>query len=74
MSSRGSPDPRLAAKICPSFPSSSLGTHLSWKLCFPASASERRARAWSALAKQSFEDSGMTKQELGHEETSPNRG
>ena len=29
----------------PSFPSSSLGTHMSWKLCFPVPASERGARA-----------------------------
>ena len=42
---------------------------MSWKLCFPTSATARRACACSTLTKQSFADNGITKQELGNEET-----
>ena len=53
-----------------SCPSSSLGTHLSPKLCFADQRSTRRSGcgcASGALSKRSFADTRVPKPELGHE-------
>ena len=45
----------------------SFVTHLSWKLCFPAPASDRRARPCPRRRSRASKDSGITKQKLGNE-------
>ena len=47
--------------------SSCLGTHLSPKLCFARRDLAMAPRFPATQAKQSFEDTGMPKQELGNE-------
>ena len=47
--------------------SSCLGTHLSPKLCFARRDLAMAPRFQATRAKQSFEDMGMPKQELGNE-------
>ena len=60
---------RNGAQALPSFASSSLGTHLSAKLCF-AGVRESVARvAWPPHGKRSFQDICVPKRELGNEES-----
>ena len=52
---------------CSSCPSSSLGTRLSAKLRFVGVEESAGGIPMETLGKQSFQDKGVTKQELGHE-------
>ena len=51
----------------PSFTSSCLVTHLSWKLCFLGVATGWGAEPVATPTKRSFADDGVPKLELGHE-------
>ncbi len=58
---------------CSSCPSSSLGTRLSAKLRFVGVVESAGGIPMETLGKQSFQDKGVTKQELGHEDSKRRR-